>query len=84
MLKPSLAGCLTAQPEAVWSVSVFDGRGVWFWQASSVYRNIFNISFHFNFVMFTRQVQCAKMAAGLYALRGDEMAHERTGAVTMG
>ena len=30
------------------------------------------------------QVQCAEMAAGLYALRGIEMAHELTGPVTRG
>ena len=31
-----------------------------------------------------RLVQCAEMAAGLYALRGVEMAHEWTGPVTRG
>ena len=31
-----------------------------------------------------RHVQCAEMAAGLYALNGFEMAHQRTGPVTRG
>ena len=46
---------------------------------------LYHVFFHLNIgTLFRCCVQCAEMAAGLYAIRGVEMAQERTGPVTRG